>query len=75
MDLKLQNFQKYLYTYLPFITFTKRQHLIIEALLYTKNPIKLILNLQIIPNFITSTFEELIKKLKIIIKITYLKCF
>ncbi|MFN3995859.1 MAG: hypothetical protein ACK4GR_04930, partial [bacterium] len=47
------------------ITFTKRQHLIIEALLYTKNPIKLILAGQVDTKYYKKYIKPLLKHKKI----------
>lgn len=54
------------YFFLPsLITYTKRQHLIIEALLYTKNPVKLILAGQIDQKYFKKYISPLIKNKKI----------
>lgn len=54
------------YFFLPsLITFTKRQHLVIEALLYTKNPVKLILAGQIDVKYYKKYIKPLLKNKKI----------
>ncbi|MCX7758824.1 MAG: glycosyltransferase family 4 protein [bacterium] len=60
-------FNKYSdYFFLPsLITFTKRQHLIIEGLLYTRNPVKLILAGQIDKKYYLKYIAPLIKHKKI----------
>ncbi|MEN3015210.1 MAG: glycosyltransferase family 4 protein [bacterium] len=65
-DYQKFHFQNYSdYFYLPsLITYTKRQHLIIEALLYTRNKIKLILTGQVDKKYFKKYILPLLKKHK-----------
>ena len=59
-----QSYQDYFF--LPsYITYTKRQHLIIESLLYTQNPVKLILAGQIDKKYLKKYIKPLLKYSKI----------